>query len=334
MAKMLSLKEKREIEKQKKQNKLESRMDKKVFQPPKGDRNKLDAKKQTAKKIQMGNLNMIFSSPKISQEISINSQIKLLQMLDDMRYTCTQDLADHSEIIIKTIQRMTAFMNQKYPFFDDSICQATCHDAANAVNFWVKNFDNLSPNERDQVLLPLRELFNAYIKFLDSLPPSMLISEPTTYAAATQVLGKTMKFLELEMQIINAIGQVINGEDSRKIARSINMPYAEFSDRILHAANLLYTVGLAEESEAEKWHGKPLNAVRPKTMKDVRQPMFKWFMVDIGVNITNAVRDSEDFIMTCDNAVGISSMNWVKHRDRRAKLRSIARKEAENAAAA
>lgn len=329
---MLSLKEKREIEKQKKQNKREARMDKKVFQPPKGDRNKLDAKKKIAKQIQEKNINMIFSSPKISEDVSISSAIKLLQMLDDMRYVCTQDLADDSEIIIKTVQRLTAFLNQKYKF-DDSICQAACHDATHAVNFWVKNFDKLSPNERSQALLPLSELFKAYIKFLDSLPPTMLISEPTTYAAATQVLGKGMKFLELEMEIIDAVGEVIDGADSRKVARSLDMPYAEFSDRILHAANLLYTVGIAEESEAEKWYGKPLNVVRPKTMKDVRQPVLKWMMVDTGINITNAIRDSEDFIMTCDNAVGISSMNWAKHSDRRAKLRSIARKVKENAAA-
>ena len=41
----------------------------------------------------------------------------------------------------------------------------------------------------------------------------------------------------------------IIGSDSRAEARRLKMPYAEFTDRILHAANLLYDVGIQADAE-------------------------------------------------------------------------------------
>ncbi|HFB2438153.1 TPA: hypothetical protein ACE6JB_002248, partial [Neisseria gonorrhoeae] len=148
-------------------------------------------------------------------------------------------------------------------------------------------------------------LFAAYEEFLKDAP-ARLIAEVSAYSLAVRVAKKAMAFLELDGGLISAVGKVVNGADSRAEARRLKMPYAEFTGRILHAANLLYDVGIQADKELSAMYGRPLNPVRPRRISDVRRPMMKMLVADKGGALVRAVKDSEDVIRHCDNGAGFS----------------------------
>lgn len=177
------------------------------------------------------------------------------------------------------------------------------------------------------MLRPLSNLFAAYEEFLKDAP-ARLIAEVSTYSLAVRVAKKSMTFLELDGGLISAVDKVINGADSRAEARRLKMPYAEFTDRILHAANLLYDVGIQADKELAAAYGKPLNPVHPQRISDVRQPMMKILAANKGGALIQAVKDSENIIRHCDNSTGFSCFNWTKHFKRAANLISLMHQEA------
>ncbi|HFB2707707.1 TPA: hypothetical protein ACE6OA_002188, partial [Neisseria gonorrhoeae] len=177
------------------------------------------------------------------------------------------------------------------------------------------------------VLRPLSNLFAAYEEFLKDAP-ARLIAEVSAYSLAVRVAKKAMAFLELDGGLISAVGKVVNGADSRAEARRLKMPYAEFTGRILHAANLLYDVGIQADKELSAMYGKPLNPVRPRRISDVRRPMMKMLVADKGGALVRAVKDSEDVIRHCDNGAGFSCFNWTEHFKRTANLISLMHREA------
>lgn len=174
------------------------------------------------------------------------------------------------------------------------------------------------------MLRPLSNLFAAYEEFLKDAPVR-LIAEVSTYSLAVSVTKKAMTFLELDGGLISAVDKVVNGSDSRAEARRLKMPYAEFTDRILHAANLLYDVGIHADAELSAMYGKPLNPVRPQRIGDVRQPIMKMLVKNKGGALVQAVKDSENIIRHCDSGTGFSCFNWTKHFKRAANLINLIR---------
>ena len=137
-----------------------------------------------------------------------------------------------------------------------------------------------------------------------------------------------MTFLELDGGLISAVDKVVNDSDSRAEARRLKMPYAEFTDRILHAANLLYDVGIHADAELSAMYGKPLNPVRPQRIGDARQPMMKMLVANKGGALVQAVKDSENIIRHCDSGTGFSCFSWAKYFKRAANLIGLMRQEA------
>ena len=202
------------------------------------DRNRLS----TSSKAQKENVDVMLSGEKVSEDEALTCSIMMWLSLQDMRYACNQELINFAEHIIRQVQRLSLYCNTDDLANEKSVLFA-CREASQAVEKWTKDFDNLSPNQRQLVLRPLQNLFTAYEEFLKDAP-ARLIAEVSTYSLAVRVAKKSMTFLELDGGLISAIDKVINGADSRAEARRLKMPYAEFTDRILHAANLLYDVGV------------------------------------------------------------------------------------------
>ena len=286
------------------------------------DRNRLS----TLSKVQKENISSMFSGAKVSEDEAVTRSVKMWLSLQDMRYARNQELINFAEHIIKQVQRLGVYCNTDNPANEKSV-EFACCEASQAVDKWTKDFDNLSPNQRQLVLRPLSNLFAAYEEFLKDAPVR-LIAEVSAYSLAVRVAKKSMTFLELEGELISAIDKVINGADSRAEARLLKMPYAEFTDRILHAANLLYDVGIQTDKELAAMYGKPLNPVRPQRISDVRQPMMKMLAANKGGALVQAVKDSEDTIRNCDNDTGFSCFNWTKHFKRAANLISLMHREA------
>ncbi|WP_118780301.1 hypothetical protein [Neisseria lactamica] len=286
------------------------------------DRNRLS----TSSKAQKENIAEMLSGAKVSEDEALTFSIMMWLSLQDMRYACNQELINFAEHIIKQVQRLGLYCNTDDPANEKSVAFA-CREASQAVAQWAKNFDDLSPNQRQLVLRPLSNLFAAYEEFLKDAP-ARLIAEVSTYSLAVRVTKKAMTFLELDGGLISAVNKVIGGADSRAEARRLKMPYAEFTDRILHAANLLYDVGIQADKELSAMYGKPLNPVRPQRISDVRQPMMKLLAANKGGALVQAVKDSEDIIRHCDNGTGFSCFNWTKHFKRAANLISLMHREA------
>lgn len=286
------------------------------------DRNRLSA----SSKAQKENIAEMLSGEKVSKDEALTCSIMMWLSLQDMRYACNQELINFAEHIIRQVQRLSLYYNTDDPANEKSVAFA-CREASQAVAKWTKDFDDLSPNQRQIVLRPLQNLFAAYEAFLKDAP-ARLIAEVSTYSLAVRVAKKAMTFLELDGGLISAIDKVISGADSRAEARRLKMPYAEFTDRILHAANLLYDVGIQADKELSAMYGKPLNPVRPQRISDVRQPMMKMLAANKGGALVQAVKDSEDIIRHCDNGTGFSCFNWTKHFKRTANLIGLMRQEA------
>lgn len=249
--------------------------------------------------------------------------VKMWLSMQDMRYACNQELINFAEHIIKQVQRLGLYCNTDDPANEKNV-EFACREATQAITKWNKEFDNLSPNQRHTVLRPLATLFGAYAEFLKDAPVR-LIAEVSTYSIAVSVAKKSMTFLELDGGLISAVDKVVNGSDSRAEARHLKMPYAEFTDRILHAANLLYDVGIHADTELSAMYGKPLNPVRPQRIGDVRQPMMKMLVANKGGALVQAVKDSENIIRHCDSGTGFSCFNWTKHFKRAANLINLIR---------
>lgn len=286
------------------------------------DRNRLS----TQSKAQKENIAEMLSGEKVSEDKALTCSIMMWLSLQDMRYACNQELINFAEHIIRQVQRLSLYCNTDDPANEKSVAFA-CREASQAVAQWTKDFDDLSPNQRQIVLRPLQNLFAAYEAFLKDAP-ARLIAEVSTYSLAVRVAKKAMTFLELDGGLISAVDKVINGADSRAEARRLKMPYAEFTDRILHAVNLLYDVGIQADKELSAMYGKPLNPVRPQRISDVRQPMMKMLAANKGGALVQAVKDSEDIIRHCDNGTGFSCFNWTKHFKRTANLIGLMRQEA------
>ena len=286
------------------------------------DRNRLS----TSSKAQKENIDVMLSGEKVSEDEALTCSIMMWLSLQDMRYACNQELINFAEHIIRQVQRLSLYCNTDDPANEKSVLFA-CREASQAVEKWTKDFDNLSPNQRQLVLRPLQNLFAAYEEFLKDAP-ARLIAEVSTYSLAVRVAKKSMTFLELEGELISAIDKVINGVDSRAEARRLKMPYSEFTDRILHAANLLYDVGVQADKELSAMYGKPLNPVRPQRISDVRQPMMKMLAANKGGALVQAVKDSEDSIRHRDNGTVLSCFNCTNHFKRAANLIGLMRQEA------
>ena len=286
------------------------------------DRNQLSG----ISKEQKDNINAMLSGEKVSADEAVTCSVKMWLSLQDMRYACNQELINFAEHIIKQVQRLGLYCNTDDPANEKSV-EFACREASQAVAQWTKDFDDLSPNQRQLVLRPLSNLFAAYEEFLKDAPVR-LIAEVSTYSIAVSVTKKSMTFLELDGGLISAVDKVVNGSDSRAEARRLKMPYAEFTDRILHAANLLYDVGIQADAELSAMYGKPLNPVRPQRIGDVRQPMMKMLVANKGGALVQAVKDSENIIRHCDNGTGFSCFNWTKHFKRAANLISLMRQDA------
>ncbi|EMU4319601.1 hypothetical protein [Neisseria gonorrhoeae] len=286
------------------------------------DRNRLSARSKAQKE----NIARMLSGAKVSEDEALTCGIMMRLSLQDMRYACNQELINFAEHIVKQVQRLGLYCNTDDPANGESVLFA-CREASQAVAKWTKDFDNLSPNQRQLVLRPLSNLFAAYEEFLKDAP-ARLIAEVSAYSLAVRVAKKAMAFLELDGGLISAVGKVVNGADSRAEARRLKMPYAEFTGRILHAANLLYDVGIQADKELSAMYGKPLNPVRPRRISDVRRPMMKMLVADKGGALVRAVKDSEDVIRHCDNGAGFSCFNWTEHFKRTANLISLMHREA------
>lgn len=283
------------------------------------DRNRLS----TLSKAQKENIAEMLSGAKVSEDEAVTCSVKMWLSMQDMRYACNQDLINFAEHIIKQVQRLGLYCNTDDPANEKSV-EFACREASQAVAQWTKDFDDLSPNQRQLVLRPLSNLFAAYEEFLKDAPVR-LIAEVSTYSLAVSVTKKAMTFLELDGGLISAVDKVVNGSDSRAEARRLKMPYAEFTDRILHAANLLYDVGIQADAELSAMYGKPLNPVRPQRIGDVRQPMMKMLVANKGGALVQAVKDSENIIRHCDSGTGFSCFNWTKHFKRAANLINLIR---------
>lgn len=308
-----------------KKSKREERNLKSFIAPTKTDRNKSSAITSNLAKMQQENIAETMSSPTVSPEEAATCGIMLWLTLQDMRYARTQELLNFAEHIIRQVQRLAVYCNMDDHANYRSVDFA-CSEAHQAVQQWFKDFEQLSPNQRDIVLRPLRDLFAAYDRFLGEAP-AKLIAEVSTYSLAVRVAKKSMRFLELDGGIITALSNVINGADSRSEARRLKIPYAEFTDRCLHAANLLYDVGMEADQALEQAYGKPLNAKRPQSIPDLRQPLMKIMCEDKGNAIVQAVKDAENLIRHCDNGSGISTFNWTKHYRRVANLKNLIKKD-------
>lgn len=283
------------------------------------DRNRLS----TLSKVQKENIAEMLSGAKVSEDEAVTCSVKMWLSMQDMRYACNQELINFAEHIIKQVQRLGLYCNTDDPANEKNV-EFACHEASQAITKWNKEFDNLSPNQRHTVLRPLATLFGAYAEFLKDAPVR-LIAEVSTYSIAVSVAKKSMTFLELDGGLISAVDKVVNGSDSRAEARRLKMPYAEFTDRILHAANLLYDVGIQADAELSAMYGKPLNPVRPQRIGDVRQPMMKMLVKNKGGALVQAVKDSENIIRHCDSGTGFSCFNWTKHFKRAANLIGLIR---------
>ena len=286
------------------------------------DRNQLSG----ISKEQKDNINAMLSGEKVSADEAVTCSVKMWLSLQDMRYARNQELINFAEHIIKQVQRLGLYCNTDDPANEKSV-EFACREASQAVAQWTKDFDDLSPNQRQLVLRPLSNLFAAYEEFLKDAPVR-LIAEVSTYSIAVSVTKKAMTFLELDGGIISAVDKVVNGSDSRAEARRLKMPYAEFTDRILHAANLLYDVGIHADAELSAMYGKPLNPIRPQRIGDVRQPLMKMLVKNKGGALVQAVKDSENIIRHCDSGTGFSCFNWTKHFKRAANLISLMRQDA------
>ena len=106
------------------------------------------------------------------------------------------------------------------------------------------------------------------------------------------------------------------------------MPYAEFTDRIIYAANLLYDVGIHAITMLETMYGKAIKPIRPERINDVRQPLMKMLVQNKGGALVQAVKDSENIIRHCDSGTGFSCFDWTKHYRRAANLIGLMKQEA------
>lgn len=270
-----------------------------------GDRNK------TAKlaKQQKEYINSLIESPIIDEEEKLNCLIKMWLTFVDMRQKCEAPAVRYMQHVIRQYRVLAAIYDN--PNAHDTY--KACDDAYNALDAWLQNFDDLSPNQRDKTLEPLLDLLHNVDASMQYMPKGVL-TITAQYSAAISAAKDSYRINTYRKGVLSAFLTIVEGKSSHAACRQYGLKYSEAHTDFLHIANLLTDIYRNVDDSVP-------DAV--ESISDVRADYIKRMMMNGGALFAKLSGDAHSVIRTIENNTGIFMFDWRAYTEYMKEIHSI-----------
>lgn len=170
-----------------------------------------------------------------SLDAQLTENIKNLMHYEAMVY-------GYDRISVTVFEKLIRAMRVVACIYADSELSKTTNQAQAAIESLRGNdSDDLSPNQRREILKPLLKLIQ-YCEAYDAVVPEKTIDKVGLYCASVQIALYTASLYERPKRYIQALFDVINGKSIRAIAKEISEKENVLREEVLNAAWHFYRV--------------------------------------------------------------------------------------------
>lgn len=270
--------------------------------PIKTDRNK----KNEIAKAQKEYVDKLKGSNPIKLDDVLNFKIKMWWNFGDMRYQCTPALSNYFQALIRQYRMIGAIYN-------DTLSEIISRPALKALDVWHSRFEELSPNQLDRALYPLRTLCHELCEMLDDEITEGVLSVSAHYSAAISVAKKTMIILRYSNDTLSAFCEIINGKDSRAVCRKYKLKYQDAYIDFLHIANLSVQIQRVKNNEPIEYIGN-IQGIRCDSVRNMfaNKSSLLQEMHNVARNNVNVIENNTGIFLFDWNNYGQFMLNQYK----------------------
>lgn len=143
---------------------------------------------------------------------------------------------DNDQSSVTVFEKLIRAMRVVACIYADSDLGKTTNEAQAAIERLAQNdTDDLSPNQRREILKPLLKLIQ-YCEAYDKIIPRATVDKVGLYCAAVQIALYTASLYNRPKRYIQALFDIINGESLRTIAKKIHEKENVLREEVLNAA--------------------------------------------------------------------------------------------------
>lgn len=257
-----------------------------------GDRNK------TAKivKQQKEYIKSLIESPIIDEDEKLNCLIKMWLTFGDMRQKCEAPAVRYMQHVIRQYRVLAAIYDN--PNVNDTY--KACDDAYNALDSWLRNFDDLSPNQRDKMLMPLLDLLHNIEASMQHMPKDVL-SITARYSAAISAAKASYRINTYPKGVLSAFIAIVGGKSSHAACRQYGLKYSVAHTDFMHIANMLTDIYRNIDDSVPEV---------VLSLKEVRAEYLKKMMLNGSVVFAKLSGDAHNNIRNIENNMGIFMFDW------------------------
>lgn len=231
-----------------------------------------------------------------SKEAQIDESIKNLLHYEALVY-------GYDRISVTVFEKLIRAMRVVSCIYADGELSKTTNEAQAAIEeLREKNSDDLSPNQRREILKPLMKLIQ-YCDAYDEIVPERTIDKIAFYCASVQIALYTVSLYDRPCKYIQSMFDIINGKSIRAIAKEIGEKENVLREEILNAAWHFYRIAECN------------NALEPAdTITELRTEGYK--MLGNFEILADFIRLSMvKFLIPFEENTGISLINYNKFRN-------------------
>lgn len=238
----------------------------------------------------------LIESPIIDEEDKLNCLIKMWLTYGDMRHKCEAHAIRFMQHTIRQYKMLAAIYDK--PNANDTY--KACDEAYDALNYWLRNFEDLSPNQRDKTLEPLLDLLHNVDASMQHMPKGVL-TITAQYSAAISAAKDSYRINTYRKGVLSAFLTIVEGKSSHAACRQYGLKYSEAHTDFLHIANLLTDIYRNIDDSVPD---------SVESISDVRADYIKRMMMNGGALFAKLSGDAHSVIRTIENNTGIFMFDW------------------------
>lgn len=238
----------------------------------------------------------LIESPVIDEEDKLNCLIKMWLTYGDMRLKCEAHAIRFMQHTIRQYKMLAAIYDK--PNANDTY--KACDEAYDALNYWLRNFEDLSPNQCDKTLEPLLDLLHNVDASMQHMPKGVL-TITAQYSAAISAAKDSYRINTYRKGVLSAFLTIVEGKSSHAACRQYGLKYSEAHTDFLHIANMLTDIYRNIDDSVP-------DAV--ESISDVRADYIKRMMMNGGALFAKLSGDAHSVIRTIENNTGIFMFDW------------------------
>lgn len=142
---------------------------------------------------------------------------------------------ENDQTSVTVFEKLIRAMRVVSCIYSDNELSKTTNEAQAAIEYLQESDDDLSPNQRREILKPVLRL-TEYQEAYGEIIPERTVSKIGLYCASVQIALYTASLYNRKKRYIHALFDIINGESLRAIAKKINEKENVLREEVLNAA--------------------------------------------------------------------------------------------------